>query len=76
MEVVDELGETVELELLILVDTSASMKHKLPTVKEALLDLSLSLNARLGDNRYSLLIFPGKKMMSKNCLIGLQSSNL
>ncbi|AIE58592.1 hypothetical protein MGA3_02220 [Bacillus methanolicus MGA3] len=61
MEVVDELGETVELELLILVDTSASMKHKLPTVKEALLDLSLSLNARLGDNRYSLLIFPGKK---------------
>ena len=46
MEVVDELGETVELEVLILVDTSASMKHKLPTVKEALLDLSLSLNAR------------------------------
>ncbi|MDE3840548.1 hypothetical protein C0966_14605 [Bacillus methanolicus] len=61
MEVVDELGETVELELLILVDTSASMKHKLPTVKEALLDLSLSLNARLGDNRFSLFIFPGKK---------------
>jgi Ca-activated chloride channel homolog len=61
MEVVDELGETVELELLILVDTSASMKHKLPTVKEALLDLSLSLNARSGDNRFSLFIFPGKK---------------
>ena len=38
MEVVDELGETVELEVLILVDTSASMKHKFPTVKEALLD--------------------------------------
>ena len=42
------LGETVELEVLILVDTSASMKQKLPTVKEALLDLSLSLNARSG----------------------------
>jgi Ca-activated chloride channel family protein len=61
MEVVDELGETVELEVLILVDTSASMKSKLPTVKEALLDLSLSLNARMGDNRFSVFIFPGKK---------------
>ncbi|WP_246946048.1 vWA domain-containing protein [Bacillus pinisoli] len=61
MEVVDELGETVELEVLVLVDTSASMKHKLPTVKEALLDLSLSLNARMGDNRFSVFVFPGKK---------------
>ncbi|MDF0727819.1 VWA domain-containing protein [Cytobacillus sp. S13-E01] len=61
MEVVDELGETVELEVLILVDTSASMKHKLPTVKEALLDLSLSLNARMGDNRFGVFVFPGKR---------------
>lgn len=61
MEVVDELGETVELEVLILVDTSASMKHKLPMVKEALIDLSLSLNARSGENRYSVFVFPGKK---------------
>jgi Ca-activated chloride channel homolog len=61
MEVVDELGETVELEVLILVDTSASMKHKLPTVKEALLDLSLSLNARTGENQFSVFVFPGKK---------------
>ena len=61
MEVVDELGETVEFEVLILVDTSASMKHKLPTVKEALLDLSLSLNASSGDNHFSVFVFPGKK---------------
>lgn len=61
MEVVDELGETVEMEVLILVDTSASMKHKLPTVKEALFDLSLSLNARTGKNKFSLFVFPGKK---------------
>ncbi|WP_251554328.1 vWA domain-containing protein [Neobacillus muris] len=61
MEVVDELGETVELEVLILVDTSASMKHKLPTVKEALLDLSLSLNARTGGNQFSVYAFPGKR---------------
>jgi Ca-activated chloride channel family protein len=61
MEVVDELGETVELDVLILVDTSASMKLKLPTVKEALLDLSLSLNARSGNNYFSVHVFPGKK---------------
>ncbi|WP_078543190.1 VWA domain-containing protein [Litchfieldia alkalitelluris] len=61
LEVVDELGETVELEVLVLVDTSASMKHKLPTVKEALLDLSLSLNARMGDNKFAVFVFPGKR---------------
>jgi Ca-activated chloride channel family protein len=61
MEVVDELGETVELEVLILIDTSGSMKTKLPTVKEALLDLSLSLNARTGDNRFAVFVFPGKR---------------
>lgn len=61
MEVVEELGETVEMEVLVLVDTSASMTKKLPTVKEALLDLSLSLNARSGENRFSVFVFPGKK---------------
>ncbi len=68
MEVVDELGETVELDVLILVDTSASMEHKLPTVKEALLDLSLSLNARAGQNRFSVFVFPGKKKEVENLL--------
>ena len=47
--------------MLVLVDTSASMKHKLPTVKEALLDLSLSLNARMGNNQFSVFVFPGKR---------------
>lgn len=65
MEVVDELGETVDLHVLILIDTSASMKEKLPTVKEALLDLSLSLNARTGNNLYSVYLFPGKKDVEK-----------
>ncbi|MBM7694548.1 Ca-activated chloride channel family protein [Peribacillus deserti] len=61
VEVVEELGETAGLEVLVLVDTSASMTHKLPTVKEALLDLSLSLNARIGENKFSVFVFPGKK---------------
>lgn len=61
IEVVDELSETSELQVLVLVDTSASMKHKLPTVKESLIDLSISLNARIGNNKFSVFIFPGKK---------------
>ncbi|WP_070121557.1 VWA domain-containing protein [Bacillus marinisedimentorum] len=61
MEVVDELGETVSLEVVVLVDTSASMKEKLPTVKEALLDLSISLNARMGSNQFAVYAFPGKR---------------
>lgn len=61
MEVVDDLGETMDLEVLILVDTSASMKNKLPMVQEALTDLSISLSSRIGSNRFSLYTFPGKK---------------
>lgn len=60
LEVVDELNETVDLEVIVLVDVSGSMKPKLPTVKEALLDLSLSLNARSGNNLFSVFVFPGK----------------
>ncbi|MDD9150705.1 MULTISPECIES: vWA domain-containing protein [unclassified Sporolactobacillus] len=61
MEVVDELGETMNLDVCILVDTSASMKSKLPTVREALQDLSMSLTARMGSNQFCLLLFPGKR---------------
>lgn len=76
MEVVDELGETVDLDLLVLVDTSASMKHKLPTVKEALLDLSLSLNARMGNNQFSVFVFPGKRKDVEKLLEWTQILNL
>jgi Ca-activated chloride channel homolog len=61
MEVVEDLGETCDLEVLVLVDTSASMNNKLPTVKEALIDLSVSMNARIGRNRFAIYSFPGKR---------------
>ncbi len=61
MEVVEDMGETCDLEVLVLLDTSASMADKLETVKEALIDLSLSLNARIGRNRFSIFSFPGKR---------------
>lgn len=61
MEVVEDMGETCDLEVLVLVDTSASMHDKLETVKEALLDLSISLNARIGSNMFSIFRFPGRR---------------
>src|SRR5699024_7226065 len=59
MELVEDYGETCALKLAILVDTSASMEAKLETVKEAFLDLSLSLTARIGDSTFCLNRFPG-----------------
>lgn len=61
MEVVDEVGETASLDILVLIDTSASMKNKLPRVQEALLDLAISLRSRAGENDYCLYSFPGKR---------------
>jgi len=61
MEVVDELGETVNLDVIILIDISGSMRDKIPTVKEALFDLSISLNSRIGRNSFSMFTFPGKR---------------
>lgn len=61
MEVVEDLGETCNLDVLILIDTSASMRDKLVTVKDALIDLSISLNARIGKNNFCMYSFPGKR---------------
>lgn len=61
MEVVEDLGETCQLEVLILVDTSASMHDKLLTVKEALIDLSINLHARTGENKFAIYQFPSKR---------------
>lgn len=61
MEVVEDLGEKSALEVLVLIDTSASMHDKIETVKESLIDLSISLNARIGKNQFSIYSFPGRR---------------
>lgn len=61
VEVVENLGETSTLEVIVLADTSASMKGKLQDVKDALMDLSLSMNARTGNNHFSIYRFPSRK---------------
>ncbi len=59
MQVVDRLEEAVRLELVVCVDTSASMKDKMGTVREALRDLNLSLQAREGESEVAVIAFPG-----------------
>lgn len=59
MQVVDKLEEEVRLQLVVAVDTSASMKDKMPTVREAIRDLALSLQARLGESQVAVVAFPG-----------------
>jgi Ca-activated chloride channel family protein len=55
----EELGETTELRIALLIDCSASMKPKLSAVREAIRDLMLSLQARPGRSEISVLHFPG-----------------
>jgi Ca-activated chloride channel homolog len=60
MQVVDKLEEEVSLRLAVAIDTSASMKEKMLTVREAVRDLSFSLQARLGKSTVAVISFPGQ----------------
>lgn len=55
----EELGETTELRVALLIDASASMKPKLAAVEDAIRDLMLSLQARKGASELAVLHFPG-----------------
>ncbi|WAH39098.1 vWA domain-containing protein [Alicyclobacillus dauci] len=60
MQVVDKLEEEVALQLVVAIDMSASMKEKIPTVREAVRDLALSLQVRVGRAQVAVLSFPGQ----------------
>ncbi|WP_421617319.1 hypothetical protein ACAF76_021045 [Brevibacillus sp. TJ4] len=58
---VDELGEKSSLNVVMLVDTSGSMKPKLSAVQQAIHDFSISLRSRSGQSRMAVCTFPGKQ---------------
>jgi Ca-activated chloride channel family protein len=58
---VDELGERSSLEVVMLVDTSGSMKPKLSAVQQAIHDFSISLRSRSGKSKMAVCSFPGKQ---------------
>ncbi|MDF2926306.1 MAG: hypothetical protein K0R57_5220 [Paenibacillaceae bacterium] len=59
VQAVEELSESVDLRIALLVDASASMKPKLAAVQEAVHDLLASLRARNGKSELSVFRFPG-----------------
>jgi Ca-activated chloride channel family protein len=56
----DDLGERSNLDVVMLVDTSGSMKPKLFAVQQAIHDCSVSLRSRSGKSRMAVCSFPGK----------------
>jgi Ca-activated chloride channel family protein len=56
---VDEWTESAPLQVALLIDASASMKHKFEAVREAAVDLMLSMQARTGTSELAVLHFPG-----------------
>ena len=60
VEVIDNLAETAPLQVILLIDVSASMKPKLAAVEEGIRDLMLSLQSRVGQSKLSVFHFPGR----------------
>jgi Ca-activated chloride channel family protein len=58
VQVIDHMTETSSLRVALLIDASASMKPKIPAVREAIRDLLLSLKARLGKSELAVFHFP------------------
>ncbi len=67
-EIVEELGETVDLQVLILIDTSASMQDKMSAVRESLNDMVISLKSRMGSYYFSIYQFPTRRKITKQLL--------
>lgn len=59
VRVMDDMSEQSQLRVALLIDASASMKPKLAAVEEAIRDLMLSLQARIGKSELSVFHFPG-----------------
>lgn len=57
----DQWTETSPLQVVLLVDASASMKPQFDTVREAAVDFMLSLQARSGKSELAVLHFPGDR---------------
>jgi Ca-activated chloride channel homolog len=59
VHVIDDLTESSRVQVALLIDASASMRPKLQAVKEAIYDLQLSLQSRMGESLISVFHFPG-----------------
>lgn len=62
VDVMEDMAESAALKIVLLIDASASMKPKLQAVKEAIRDLMLSLQARMGESKIAVFHFPSSKI--------------
>lgn len=60
IEKAEQIGEMSDLQILLLIDTSASMKTKITAVEQAIHDFDISLRSRSGKCRVMVASFPGK----------------
>lgn len=63
--VIDQAGEEAALRLVLLVDVSASMKDKLPQVREAIRDLEIGLDSRKGTHEVAVITYPAGGQLAK-----------
>lgn len=75
VRVIEDLTETASLRVALLIDTSASMKPKLQAVKEAIVDLQLSLQSRMGKSLISVFHFPGNVSGDQEIVMDLDWTN-
>ena len=60
VDMMDQLSEHSHLDILLLIDVSASMRPKMVRIEEALMDFQLSVQSRAGTNRISIATFPAE----------------
>ncbi|BCJ87393.1 vWA domain-containing protein [Effusibacillus dendaii] len=65
LHMIDRAGELSALRLVLLIDVSASMRDKLPHVREAIRELEISLEARKGEHKIAVITFPAGGQASK-----------
>ncbi len=64
VEVMDQLQETMDLQISLLVDSSLSMKNKLPAIEEAIADLLLNVKSRKGKTALCVFHFPADDQLN------------
>jgi Ca-activated chloride channel family protein len=62
-QMIERIEEEASLRLVVLIDTSASMKSKFRAIEKALNDLSLALQSRRGNSAVCVVLFPGKRQL-------------
>ncbi len=60
IEKAEQISEMSHLQILLLMDTSASMKTKMTALEQAIHDFDVSLRSRSGGSRVMVASFPGK----------------